>query len=125
MGGNLLTKLVVLVLALGPSSMAAAQTASAVTDGGLHPTWSDSAMADGWRAICGDVRNVRHLPARSVAIRVQGLDSAGQVVSSRERYVTADVPAGSRAVFCVPMPAGAASYNVTVPRADWGSVEGP
>lgn len=122
MGANLLTKLVVLVLALG-ASMAAAQTATA--DDGLRPTWSDNAMADGWRAICGDVRNVRHLPARSVAIRVQGLDSAGQVVSTRERYVTADVPAGSRAVFCVPMPAGAASYNVTVPRADWGQVEGP
>jgi hypothetical protein len=38
----------------------------------------------------------------------------------------AGVPAGSRAVFCVPMPAGATSYNVTVLRADWGFVvEGP
>jgi hypothetical protein len=35
------------------------------------------------------------------------------------------VPAGSRAVFCVPMPAGATSYNVTVVHAEWGFVEGP
>ena len=82
-------------------------------------------MAEGWRAVCGDVRNVGQVPARSVAIRVQGLGSTGQVVSTRDHYVLADVPAGSRAVFCVPMPAGATSYNVTVLRADWGFVEAP
>ena len=112
-----------LVLAL--SSVFAAQTVSAVSEGSLHPSWSDSAMAEGCRAVCGDVRNVGHLPARSVAIRVLGLGDAGQVVSTRDRYVLADVPAGSRAVFCVPMPAGATSYNVTVLRADWGFVEAP
>ncbi|MGH7414741.1 MAG: hypothetical protein ACREKJ_11135 [Candidatus Rokuibacteriota bacterium] len=122
---NLLTKLLALALVLGPSSVAAAQPASAAPHDGLRPSWSDSAMSEGWRAICGDVRNVRDLPARSVAIRVQGLDSAGQVLSSRERYVTAGVPAGSRAIFCVPMPAGATSYNVTVLHADWGHLEAP
>ncbi len=54
-------------------------------------------MTEGWRAVCGDVRNVGQVPARSVAIRVQGLDR----------------------------PAGATSYNVTVLRTDWGFVEGP
>ncbi len=107
-----------LVLAL--SSVSAAQPVNS-----LRPSWSDSAMTEGWRAVCGDVRNDGYVPARSVAIRVQGLGSAGQVVSTRDRYVLADVPAGSRAVFCVPMPAGATSYNVTVLRADWGFVEGP
>jgi hypothetical protein len=82
-------------------------------------------MADGWRAVCGDVRNVRHVAARSVTIRVQGLGNAGQVVSTRDRYIPADVPAESRALFCVPMPAGATSYNVTVLHADWGFVERP
>jgi len=112
-----------LVLAL--SSVSAAQTVGAVSEGSLHPSWSDSAMAEGWRAVCGDVRNVGHVPARSVAIRVQGLGSTGKVVSTRDHYVLADVPAGSRSVFCVPMPAGATSYNVTVLRADWGFVEAP
>ena len=102
-----------LVLAL--SSMFAPQTVGAVSEGSLHPSWSDSAMAEGWRAVCGDVRNVGQVPARSVAIRVQGLGSTGQVVSTRDHYVLADVPAGSRSVFCVPMPAGATSYNVDGP----------
>lgn len=123
---NLLKKLLATGLVLGLSgSMSAAQTVSAVPEGSLRASWSDSRMADGWRAVCGDVRNVRQVAARSVSIRVQGLDSAGQVVSTRDRYVPADVPAGSLAAFCVPMPAGAASYNVIVVNADWGFVEGP
>ena len=125
MGANPLSKLLTTGLVLALSSASAAQTVSAVSEGSLRPSWSDSAMAEGWRAVCGDVRNVGQVPARSVAIRVQGLDSAGQVVSTRDRDVMASVPAGSRAVFCVPMPAGAASYNVTVLRADWAFVEGP
>jgi hypothetical protein len=121
MGANLLTKLFATGLVLGLSSVSAAQMVS-----DLRPSWSIGAMAEGWRAVCGDVRNVGQVPARGVAIRVQGLDSAGQVVSTRDRDVMAGVPAGSRAVFCVPMPAGATSYNVTVLRADWGFVvEGP
>ncbi|MGH7366787.1 MAG: hypothetical protein ACREK9_10285 [Candidatus Rokuibacteriota bacterium] len=125
MGANLLTKLLALVLVLGPSSMAAAQTSSTDPPDGLQPSWSDSAMSEGWRAICGDVRNVGHLSARSVAIRIQGFDSAGQVLSSRERYLGAGVPAGSRGIFCVPMPAGAASYRVTVLHAEWAHLEAP
>jgi hypothetical protein len=125
MGAHRLRKLLAPVLVLGLSGVATAQTMSAVSEDSLRPSWSDSAMSKDWRAICGDVRNVRNIPARSVAIRVQGLDSGGQVLSSKERYVSADVPAGSRAVFCVPMPAGATSYNVTVLHVDWGLVEGP
>jgi hypothetical protein len=126
MRANLLKKLLATGLVLGlSSSMAAAQTVSAVSDDSLRPSWSDTGMADGWRAVCGDVRNVRQVPARSVAIRVQGLGSAGQVMSTRDRYVPAEVPAGSRAVFCVPMPAGATSYRVTVLHADWGLVQQP
>lgn len=117
MGANLLSKLLATGLVLALSSMSAAQTVSAVSEGSLRPSWSDSAMAEGWRTVCGEVRNVGHVPARSVAIRVQGLGSGGEVVSTRDRYVPADVAAGSRAVFCVPMPAGAASYNVTVVHA--------
>lgn len=126
MRANVLKMLLAGGLVLGlSSSMSVAQTVSAVPEGALRPSWSDSGMADGWRAVCGDVRNVRHVAARSVTIRVQGLGNAGQVVSTRDRYIPADVPAESRAVFCVPMPAGATSYNVTVLHADWGFVEGP
>jgi hypothetical protein len=105
MGAHRFTKLLAtgLVLAL---SRCTAQTVSAVSESTLRTSWSDSAMAEGWRAVCGDVRNVGHVPARSVAIRVQGLGSAGQVVSTRDRSVLAEVSAGSRAVFCVPCPPG-------------------
>ena len=105
-------------LVLGLSSVAVAQTEHTVSEGNLRPSWSDSAMADGWRSVCGDVRNVGNVPARSVSIRVQGLGTDGQVVSTRDRYVPAEVAAGSRAVFCVPMPAGATSYKVTVLHVD-------
>lgn len=125
MGTNLLKQLLATGLVLGLSSVSVAQTVRAVSEDSLRPSWSDSAMNGEWRTVCGDVRNVRYEPARRVAIRVQGLGSTGQVVSTRDRYVSADVPAGSRAVFCVPMPAGATSYNVTVLHAEWGFVEGP
>lgn len=118
---KVLTTGLVLVLA----GVAAAQPVNGGSDDGLRPSWSDSAMADGWRAICGDVRNVRPVAARGVALRVEGRDGAGHVLSTRDRYVPAEVPAGSRAVFCVPMPAGAASYRVTVLGAEWGGTQGP
>lgn len=125
MGANRFSKVLAAGLVLGLSSVSAAQTVGTVSEGSLRPSWSDSSMGEGWRSVCGDVRNVGQVPARRVAIRVQGLGGAGQVVSTRDRYVPADVPAGSRAVFCVPMPAGATSYNVTVIHADWGFVQGP
>jgi hypothetical protein len=125
MGGKRLLSVLAAGLVLMLGGVASAQTTGPASAGGLRPSWSDSAMSNGFRSVCGDVRNEGQVQARLVAIRVQGLDSSGQVVSSRDRYVTADVPVGSRAVFCVPMPGGAASYNVTVLRADFGSVQGP
>jgi hypothetical protein len=120
MGATLLKTLLAAGLVLGPGRVSAAQMVS-----DLQPSWSDNAMDQGWRAVCGDVRNVGRVPARSVAIRVQGLDSAGQAVSTRDRYINADVPPGRRSVFCVPMPAGAASYNVSILGADWRFAVGP
>jgi hypothetical protein len=91
----------------------------------LPVSWSDGVMAEGWRAVCGDVRNVGQVSARGVAIRVLGLGSASQVISTRDHYILADVPTGGRAVFCVSMPAGATSYAVMVLGADWRSLEAP
>ena len=114
--------LLAIALALAPGWAGAAEPD---TGGGLRVSWSDSAMADGWRSVCGDVRNEAQAPARGIVIRVVGLQSDGHTVSTRDHYLLAGVPAGSRAVFCVPMPAGASSYTVTVLRADWGVVEAP
>ena len=65
MGAHRFTKRLATGLVLALSSVFAPQTVGAVSEGSLHPSWSDSAMAEGWRAVCGDVRNVGHVPARS------------------------------------------------------------
>ncbi len=46
MGINLLSKLVATGLVLALSSVSAAQTVGAVSEGGLRPSWSDSGMTD-------------------------------------------------------------------------------
>src|SRR5260370_30292315 len=125
MGAHRFTKRLATGLVLALSSVFAAQTVSAVSEGSLRPSWSDSAMAEGWRAVCGDVRNVGQVPARRVAVRVLGRRSTRQVVRTRGHDDLADAPAGSRAVVCVPMPAWATSYHVTVLGADWRHVEAP
>ncbi len=53
MCANFLKKLLATGLVLGLSSVSAAQMVS-----DLRPSWSIGAMAEGWRAVCGDVRNV-------------------------------------------------------------------
>jgi len=118
MGAHPFTKLLATGLVLALSRVCAAQTVSAVSEDTLRPSWSDSAMAEGWRAVCGDVRN---FGSRS---GYRGSAAQAKWPALGIDYVLADVPAGSRAVFCVPLPAGATSYSVTV-LADWGFVEAP
>ena len=125
MDAKLLTKLFAICVVLMLGRMSAVGAVSTASVDNLRVSWSDGVMAEGWRAVCGDVRNVGQLSARGVAIRVLGLGSASQVISTRDHYILADVPAGGRAVFCVSMPAGATSYDVMVLRADWRSLEAP
>jgi hypothetical protein len=125
MDAKLLTKLFAIGVVLMLGRVSAAEAVSTASVDNLRVSWSDGMMAGGWRAVCGDVRNVGQLSARGVAIRVLGLGSASQVITTRDHYILADVPAGARAVFCVPMPAGATSYHVMVLRADWRSLEAP
>lgn len=122
---NLFANLLGMGLILGAGANASAQDRSAGSVGSLRVSWTDDAMGVGWRTICGSVYNDRRVPARNVRIEVQGLGEAGQLLSTRERYLTADVPAASRAVFCLPMAAGATEYRVTVLSADWGFTESP
>jgi hypothetical protein len=109
------------VLAL--SSVFAVQTVGAVSEGSLHPSWSDSAMAEGWRAVCGDVRNVGQVPARSVEIR----GSAAPAKWSARGITTSSQTCQREAVrsSVCQCPPGRLRYNVTVLRADWGFVEAP
>ena len=50
---NPLSKLLTTGLVLALSSAPAAQTVSAASEGSLRPSWRDSAMTEGWRAVCG------------------------------------------------------------------------
>ena len=125
MDAKLLTKWFAIGVVLMLGRVSAAEAVSTASVDTLRVSWSDGVMAEGWRAVCGDVRNVGQLSARGVAIRVLGLGSASQVISTRDHYILADVPAGGRAVFCVSMPAGATSYDVMVLRADWRFLEAP
>jgi hypothetical protein len=122
---HLLPKLVGIWLILGASAVACAQSASAPSQENLRLSWTDDPMRGGWRAVCGNVYNSRHVPARNVRILVQGLGDSEQVLSTRERYLAAEVPAAGRSVFCLPMPAGAAAYRVIVLSADWGFAQSP
>jgi len=103
---HLLPKLVGIWLILGASAGACAQSASAPSQENLRLSWTDDPMRGGWRAVCGNVYNSRHVPARNVRILVQGLGDSEQVLSTRERYLAAEVPAAGRSVFCLPMPGG-------------------
>ncbi len=125
MDGKLLTKLFAIGVVLMLGRVSALEAVSTASVGNLRVSWSDGVMAEGWRAVCGDVRNVGQVSTRRVAIRVLGLGSASQVTTTRDHYILADVPAGGRAVFCVSMPAGAASYDVMVLHAEWRSLEAP
>ena len=125
MGAKLLTKLFAIGVVLMLGRVSAAEAVSTTSVDNLRVSWSDGVMAEEWRAVCGDVRNVGQLSARGVAIRVLGLGSASHVISTRDHYILADVPAGALAVFCVAMPAGVTSYDVMVLRADWRSLEAP
>jgi hypothetical protein len=76
MRAHLLPKLVGIWLILGASAGACAQSASAPSQENLRLSWTDDPMRGGWRAVCGNVYNSRHVPARNVRILVQGLGNS-------------------------------------------------
>ena len=91
----------------------------------LHLRWEAEAARDGLQAVCGEVRNDGTLAAQHVRLLVEQLDGGGRVLASREMEVLGEVPAaGGRSYFCVPEPAGAATYRLSVMRAETMSTRG-
>src|SRR5258708_35624429 len=84
MGAHLFTKRLATGLVLALSRVFAAPTVSAVSEGSLRPSWSDSAMAEGWRASCGDGGNVGPVRAPGVASRVHGVVRPARPAQTRE-----------------------------------------
>jgi hypothetical protein len=90
----------------------------------LHVRWEADAARDGLQVVCGEVWNDGTLAAQHVRLRVQQLDEGGRVMGTRELEVLGEVPAAGRSYFCVPEPAGAAAYRLSVMRAETMSTRG-
>jgi hypothetical protein len=58
------------------------------------------------------------------ATPLSGGAQRGRVIASRDLEVLGEVPAAGRAYFCVPEPVGAATYRLSVTRAEVMSTRG-
>jgi hypothetical protein len=89
---HVLRKLVLAVgLAVALADGAEAETDGATAEGDLRVRWSDTAMADGWRSVCGDVWNEGQVPARGIVNPGRGPGERGRTVSSRDHYLLSAV----------------------------------
>jgi hypothetical protein len=84
----------------------------------LRLRWQADPARDGVQAVCGEVLNDGTLAAQHVRLLVEELDGNGRVINSRELEVLGEVPADGRSYFCVPEPAGASTYRLSVTGAD-------
>jgi hypothetical protein len=90
----------------------------------LRVEWEADPPRDGLQAVCGRVLNDQPVSAWHVVLLVEELDGMERVMNSRQVEVLGEVPSEGYAVFCVPEPAGAATYRVRVIGADWMSSTG-
>ena len=76
MGAKLLTKWFAIGVVLMLGRVSAAEAVSTASVGNLRVSWSDGVMAEGWRAVCGDVRNEGTIVSPRPRDQVLGLGSA-------------------------------------------------
>jgi hypothetical protein len=81
--------------------------------------WEVRTDRAGRRVIAGYVFNTRGDWAVNMALDVEHLDPAGQVVASTVGYVDSPVPPHGRAYFTVPVPGPGTTYRVRVRHFDW------
>ena len=84
----------------------------------LRLRWQADPARDGLQAVCGEVLNDGTLAAQHVRLLVEELDGNGGVINRRELEVLGEVPADGRSYFCVPEPAGASTFRLSVTGAD-------
>ncbi len=122
---RLVAAVMLLGSALGLPTTARAQDTGSVSDSYLRVDWELQGTArGGFRPMCGRVYNNRHVTALRVGLVAEGLDTAGQVISSRYKEILGDVPAGGYSYFCVPLEAGATTYRLSIRSVDWGFATG-
>lgn len=90
---NLLCAWVLCLFVFVASSPGGAQWYTPQSDRDLQLTWVVEALGPSMARIVGDVRNLSGLPATRVALRVEGLDHTGKVVSRARGYVPREIPA--------------------------------
>jgi hypothetical protein len=90
-----------------------------VETGALRIRWESDPPVHGLQTVCGRVFNDGPMDARHVRVRVEGLDERGGVTGRREGDVLGQVSSRGIGLFCISMSAGAATYRVTIVRADW------
>jgi hypothetical protein len=111
--------LVALTLALFTAPVALAQFESTAGADRYFRIESEVKQTKRGTAVSGYLYNSNGMTAERVLLRVDGLDAAGQVVSSTRAYVLGGVPRYNRAYFDVRVPPGAASYRVSVVSFDF------
>ncbi len=112
-------------LLLGHAVVAGGQGLTSEADRHVRVEWSLERTKRALWALCGSVYNDYHIPARHVELLVEAGGASGGPESSRVLHAVNDVPAGSRAIFCLPVPAGTAEYRVTVRGIEWGYHNAP
>ncbi len=112
----------------GQAALAASPTTTSAADPGgdtalgaefFHIQWSTDTRWNGHVRITGYVYNDRGEPADNVVLRIDELDSSGQVLRTVLKPLDDTIDALGRAYFAVQLDARAASYNVGVDSFDF------
>ena len=112
----------------GQAALAASPTTTSAADPGgdtalgaefFHIQWSTDTRWNGHVRITGYVYNDRGEPAENVVLRIDELDSSGQVLRTVLKPLDDTIDALGRAYFAVQLDARAASYNVGVDSFDF------
>ncbi len=105
-----------LALLIAGASPGAAQWYTPQSDRDLRLTWNAERIGPSRVLILGDIQNASSLPATRVALRAEGLDEAGKIVSRTRAYVPGEVPPRGSSSFEIRLvPSGSErQYRVTV-----------
>lgn len=114
-GKRVASLLVALTLA---ASAAWAQNFGAPVDRYFRLQWETEQARDGSPRVTGYLYNDNVMWAVNVRLLVETLDAAGRTVGKTRDFVN-DVPPEGRSYFDVNVPAGGATYRVSVEFFDW------
>ncbi len=113
---RLVALLSVATLLVAPASAAEPDSADSLT-----VEWAMSRDGQGSPTLQGYISNHYDVPVDNVTIRIDGIDAAGQTLSSDLMLIEGPVPGDGRTYFEVPATDGAANYRVTVDSFEAGA----